>query len=142
MKIKKTDPINKHDCPMCGTAVTGIHRSGSWRENDGGGMWFEGNCANCDIDFRLDIRNGVPGSWRMLAPDKTTLVEMISSKEFERLNKKLLRYKIIGKKWRAFKSKCHPTDVLWRYERDDGETAITIVREGTPIAEFRASGSL
>lgn len=134
----RASPDNPPPCPMCGGTVTGVHRSGSWRErNGGGGFWFDGKCVPCDIDFRLSLRNREPGTWRMIAPEKSALLQELTTAEVDQLNNKLLRYKALGEKWRTFQAKRRPTDELWRFDLGDERTGIAIVREGTPIAEFR-----
>ena len=89
----------EHECPMCGNTITGIEKAGSWTDRTkGGGFWLVAVCANCDIDFRLTVRRGKPGSWRMIATSPSELIEMVDAEEFESLNNKLLRYKKLGQK--------------------------------------------
>ena len=136
--MTETDSVPAHDCKMCGQEITGIHPIGSWKDRNGigGGVWYDGRCETCDIDFRLDIGTKAVGGWRMLAPDRECLVEPLDERELEKLDGKLSRYKKLGEKWRCFRSKCREDDQFWRY-RDGKMTGVAIVRDGTPIASYR-----
>ena len=139
--VPKGDKLPQHSCPICGCRVTCVEYVGGWSEiGGGGGLWYNAKCVPCSIDFRLDVRNGVPGAWRMLAPPKASLAEPIGPETLDRLNAKLLRYRALGRTWADFLAKRHLGDELWRYRRDNGRDGVTIVRNGTPIAGFSCAG--
>ncbi len=73
----------------------------------------------------------------MIAPEKSALLQEMTLAEVDQLSNKLFRYEALGEKWRTFLAKRRPTDELWRYDLGDEQTGIAIVREETPIAEFR-----
>ena len=72
------------------------------------------------------------------------LTEQLGTEEINRLTLKFARYKILGAKWREFLAKRRDDDEIWRFRDYEcyGETALTIVRNGVPIADFRALGSI
>jgi hypothetical protein len=141
--LRIADPGFDHDCPLCGALISDVYITGSW-SGAGGGFWLGSKCADCDIDFGLTLshRNDAPLVWRMAGPPPSALIEPISLEDRRRLDTKLLRYAALGEKWRAFTDRCRSSDQLWRYTRNDGQTGIAVVRNGTPIAEFSVFGSL
>ena len=140
MASKTTPRETLPTCPMCGGTISDAQIVGNWSEIDGGGgFWLSAICKVCKIDFRSDSRSP---DWYIVAPKATNLVERLSEDEIARIDKKLLRYKSLGKKWIGFKEKHRESDEYWRFRRDNDEIGIAIVRDGTPIAEFCVLSSI
>lgn len=143
-----TNDTIENCCPLCGAAITDIRIVGHWRERKelggGGGYWLAGKCVPCGVDFQKAESKTRPSGWRMTVAEREWLTEQIDQEEVARLTTKLSRYNVLGAKWRGFLAKKRDTDELWRFNNhaQQGNTAIAIVRNGVPIADYRVFGNL
>jgi hypothetical protein len=143
-----TDDAIDNRCPLCGGEITDIRTVGHWRERkelgSGGGFWLAGKCVPCGVDFQKAVSKTRPGGWRMTVAEREWLTEQIAEEEVARLTEKLSRYKVLGAKWAEFLAKKRLADQLWRFNNhtQEDKTGIAIVRNGIPIADFRAFGDL
>ncbi len=143
-----TNDTIENCCPLCGTEITDIRTVGHWRERKelggGGGFWLAGKCVPCGVEFQKAVSKTRPSEWRMTVAEQEWLTEQIDEEEVARLTEKLSRYEVLGTKWAAFLAKKRLTDQIWRFNNhaQQDKTAIAIVRDGIPIADFRIFGDL
>ncbi len=142
------DDTSDNRCTLCGGEITDIRTVGHWRERKelggGGGFWLAGKCVPCGVDFQKAVSKTRPIGWRMTLAEREWLTEQVGEEEVARLTEKLSRYKGLGVKWAAFLAKRRSTDQIWRFvnHANQGKTALAIVRNGVPIADYRVFGDL
>jgi hypothetical protein len=80
----------------------------------------------------------------MTVAEREWLTAQIAEEEVARLTEKLSRYKVLGAKWAEFLAKKRLADQLWRFvnHANRGKTAIAVVRNGVPIADYWVFGDL
>jgi hypothetical protein len=125
-------------CLLCAGPIADIQRVGHWSEHGGGGgFWFTGSCKTCDVDCRLEVRNGVFGEWRLDAPELSELKSLVSEDELPVLGAKFLRYATLGPNWQEFLERRRDGDEIWRFGSADGmHNGFAVVRRGRPVSRF------
>lgn len=129
---------SENRCPLCGSSITDIQITVRWKDYGGGGYCLEGKCFPCGVDVFKSVSKEGTTDWYMSVAEKEWLTEQLGPDEIERLTGKLSRYSALGPKWHGFLKKKRASDELWRFVNHDNDekTAIALVRNGIPIADY------
>ena len=144
------DELEEHagdPCPLCGGAITDQMRIGHWREYSGaGGLWYEGRCRACDVDFHLTSpgRSSTvdpPPGWYLDAPEVDWLREPLNWEEVAEFGKRVMDSPRFSEKWQRFLLRARAEDHYWSYSHPNlPESVLPVpvarVRGHVPVAWF------
>jgi hypothetical protein len=126
-------------CPLCSSEVSEVQFFMHWSERDGlGGTVLRGRCSVCDtILFRRFARDESP-AWQASIPQPEQLRQQVTSEALQALTDRFKRVPGYDHAWREFLAARRDGDEVWRFDDVDDAEAYAVVRNGRPLAQFRA----